>query len=50
MFEDDETSVQRRGVAKNELPVLQNLGSRDSSRMDVVVFAGSIGLGYTQLD
>jgi hypothetical protein len=37
MFEDDETSVQRRSVGKDVLPILQNLARGDSSCVDVVI-------------
>jgi hypothetical protein len=49
VFEDDETGVERRGVAKNVLPVQQNLGRRDSSCADVEVWKGSVSLHTSKL-
>ena len=37
MLKNDETSGQRRDVAHDVLPVLQNLGGRGGSRVDIVV-------------
>ena len=47
--EDDETSIQRRGIAKNELPVLQNLASCDSPRVDVEVCKEGFSLRVAEL-
>lgn len=48
VLEDDETSVQRRGVGKNVLPILQNLARRDSSCMNVVICEGGVRLSATE--
>jgi len=49
MGEDDETGVERRGVAKDIVPVLQNLGRCDGSRMDVEVWMGGVSLHTSKL-
>lgn len=50
VFEDDETGIEGRGIAKNKLPVLQDLARRDSSRMDVVVWKGRVSLRTSGLN
>jgi len=49
VFEGDETGVERRSVAKDVLPVLQNLGRCDSSCMDVEVWMGDVSLRAREL-
>ena len=44
VFEDDETGVQRRSIAENVFPIHEDLGSCDSSRMDVEVLEASVRL------
>ena len=48
VFEDDETSVQRRNIPHDVFPVLDNLGRCNSSRMDIEVCKASVI--YAQLN
>ena len=50
VFEDDETGVQRTGVAEDELPVLQNLGGRDGPCADVEIWETSVRQQTIELD
>jgi len=50
VFEDDETGIEGRGIAKNKFPVLQNLARCDSSRVDVEVWKGSVSLRTSRLN
>jgi len=49
VFEGDESGVERRGVAKNVIPVLQNLSGCDSSCVDVEVWKGGVSLRTSEL-